>query len=50
MTLVQFLTASGVFAWGWVAWRMFRIMRGLPNRLRWAMWGHKRARDLRRYI
>lgn len=49
MTLIQFLTASGVFVWGWLAWRAFHDLRERSRRLRWALWGHKRrqARTVR---
>jgi hypothetical protein len=49
MTAAEFFAASGVFAWAFVTWRAFQLMRGLPHRLRWALWRHKRARVLRRY-
>ena len=49
MTLIQFLTVSGVLAWALMAWRMFQFMHGLPSWLVWALWRHKRNRVLRRY-
>jgi hypothetical protein len=49
MSLMQILAATGALTWGWLAWRAYRYMRELPNRLRWAMWPRKRAKALRRY-
>jgi hypothetical protein len=49
MTFLQFFAVSGVCAWGFVGWRICQLMQGLPNRLRWAFWRHKRNRVLRRY-
>jgi hypothetical protein len=49
MGWLEFLTATGALTWGWLAWRAFRFMRGLPNRLRWALWPYKRAKAMRRY-
>lgn len=43
MSWVAFFTGSGVIAWGWVMWRAWQATRGLPRRLSWALWGHKRA-------
>ncbi len=49
MTLLHFFTASGVLAWMFLAWRAYHLVRGLPNRLRWALWPFKRAKVIRRY-
>lgn len=43
MSWVAFFTGSGVIAWGWVIWRALQAARGLPRRLSWALWDHKRA-------
>lgn len=41
MTVVQFLTASGVLAWGFILWRTFQLVRGFRHRLAWALWGRR---------
>jgi hypothetical protein len=49
MSPVEFLAGSGLIAWGWLAWRAFQLARGLPSRLSWAMWGHRKPRQRYRW-
>lgn len=44
MSFLAFLTASGALAWMFLCWRAYSLVRGLPRRLRWALWGHSERR------
>lgn len=49
MSLTQFLVVSGVVGWCWVAWQAYGFLRGLPQRISWALWGHKRPARFTRW-
>ncbi|MBN9276816.1 MAG: hypothetical protein J0I57_04190 [Hyphomicrobium sp.] len=50
MDITDFFTASGVFAWVLVAWRTLQVLRGLPRRIRWALFGPRRTRSPVRFM
>jgi len=41
MSFLEFFAGSGVLAWLYLGWRSAQILRGLPRRLYWALWGYR---------
>lgn len=46
--LTSFFASSGIAAWLWLTWRAWKLVKGLPHRIRWALWGYRRKKVLQR--
>lgn len=44
MNPADFFMLTGVVTWCWLAWQLVQRLKGLVQRLRWALWGWREQR------